>query len=253
LIATAPPGPYNRLAAETNLWGPLVPGEVTFAINVVVAALLGVAIGLERQFRQHPAGMRTNGLVCLGAALFVSLSRMIDHESSPTRVAAQVVSGLGFLGGGVILREGLNVRGLTTAATLWCSGAVGTLAGAGQLLPAAIGTAAILVLNLVLRPLVQRIDAYMRTAVAVETLYRVKVVCGRQQEALIRSIFMRHINSQPNMLLQGIATQEMVAADQSAVVAEVCSAQRNDRYMEDVVRRMSIEPTVTAVSWERVR
>jgi putative Mg2+ transporter-C (MgtC) family protein len=197
--------------------------------------------------------MRTNGLVCLGAALFVSLSHMVDHEASPTRIAAQVVSGIGFLGGGVILREGLNVRGLTTAATLWCSGAVGTLAGAGQLLPALIGTAAILVLNLALRPLVQRIDARMRTAVEVETLYRVKVVCGHHQEAIIRSIFMRHINAQPHMLLQGVATQDMGAGDQAAVVAEVCSTQRNDRYMEDVVARMSIEPTVSAVSWERVR
>ncbi|HZY84863.1 MAG TPA: MgtC/SapB family protein, partial [Gemmataceae bacterium] len=66
-----------------------MPDNLAFALNVSVAALLGVLIGLERQFRQHPAGMRTNGLVCLGAALFVSLSRMIDHESSPTRVAAQ--------------------------------------------------------------------------------------------------------------------------------------------------------------------
>jgi putative Mg2+ transporter-C (MgtC) family protein len=64
---------------------------------------------------------------------------------------------------------------------------------------------------------------------------------------------MRHINSQPHMLLQGIATQDMGAGDQAAVVAEVCSTQRNDRYMEDVVARMSIEPTVSGVSWERVR
>jgi putative Mg2+ transporter-C (MgtC) family protein len=247
------PGPYNRLAAETNLGGPNVPEVVNFALNVGAAALLGVAIGLERQFRQHPAGMRTNGLVCLGAALFVSLSRMVDREDSPTRVAAQVVSGIGFLGGGVILREGLNVRGLTTAATLWCSGAIGTLAGAGQLLPALIGTLAILALNLALRPLVQRIDAHMKNAVAVETFYRVKVVCGRHQEAVIRSIFMRHINAQPHMVLQGVATQDLGPADQAAVVAEVCSAQRNDRYMEDIVARLSIEPTVSAVSWERVR
>src|SRR5277367_6021962 len=102
-----------------------------FARNVGVALLMGFAIGLERQFRQHPAGLRTNSLVCIGAALFVSLSRLITPESSPTRVAAQVVSGIGFLGGGVILREGWNVKGMNTAATLWCSAAVGTLAGSG--------------------------------------------------------------------------------------------------------------------------
>src|SRR5258708_6342249 len=104
-----------------------------FAINIAAALVMGIAIGLERQFRQHAAGLRTNALISVGAALFVSVGRMVDHESSPTRVAAQVVSGIGFLGGGVILREGLNVRGLATAATMWCSAAVGTLAGLGFL------------------------------------------------------------------------------------------------------------------------
>src|SRR5579871_6440953 len=99
-----------------------------FLLNMATALLLGAAIGLERECRQHTAGLRTNTLVALGAALFVSLSRLVEHESSPTRIASYVVSGLGILGGGVILREGLNVRGLNTAATLWCSGAVGVLA-----------------------------------------------------------------------------------------------------------------------------
>ena len=94
---------------------------VTFALNTGTALLLGMAIGLERQYRQHTAGLRTNTLVCLGAALFVSLPTFLPGESSPTRIAAQVVSGIGFLGGGVILREGLNVRGLATAATMWAT------------------------------------------------------------------------------------------------------------------------------------
>ena len=98
-----------------------------FVLNVGTALFLGMAIGIERQYRQRTAGLRTNALVCLGSALFVSLSHLIDHESSPTRVAGQVASGIGFLGAGVILREGLNVRGMNTAATLWCSAAVGTL------------------------------------------------------------------------------------------------------------------------------
>jgi putative Mg2+ transporter-C (MgtC) family protein len=230
-----------------------VPELLTFALNIGAAGLMGVALGLERQFGQHPAGLRTNTLVCLGSALFVSLSHMIDHESSPTRVAGQVASGMGFLGGGVILREGLTVRGLNTAATLWCSAAVGTLAGAGLLLPGLIGTVAVLAVHLGLRPVVQRIDARMKKAVSVETLYRIKVVCGRPQEAVIRSIFLRHINSQPHMLVQGLATQDIDHADQAAVVADVYSAQRNDRYMEEVVARMSVEPSVSAVSWERVR
>lgn len=77
---------------------------VAFAANIGAALLMGTVIGLERQIRLHTAGLRTNSLVCLGAALFVSLSRLIDHEGSPTRIAAQVVSSIGFLGGGVIFR-----------------------------------------------------------------------------------------------------------------------------------------------------
>ena len=134
---------------------------LNFLMNTGAALVMGVAIGSERQFRQHTAGLRTNALVCVGAAMFVSLSHM-SHESDSTRIAAQIVSGIGFLGGGVILREGFNVRGMNTAATLWCSAAVGTMAGAGYVVQAALGTAIVLFVHLALRPLVQMIDAQAR-------------------------------------------------------------------------------------------
>ena len=109
------------------------------ALRLGAGLALGSVIGMERQWRARGAGLRTNALVATGAALFVLLSaygfdtgpRGGPRVADPTRVAAQIVSGIGFLGGGVILREGLNVRGLNTAATLWCAGAVGALAGAG--------------------------------------------------------------------------------------------------------------------------
>src|SRR6516164_3696530 len=146
-----------------------------FTLNVAIALFLGVLIGLERQFRQHPAGLRTNALVCLGAALFVSLSRLMGDEGSPTRIASYIVSGLGFLGAGVILRDGLNVKGMNTAATLWCTGAVGTLAGAGFALEALAGTAAVLTVHLGLRPVVRWIEAQTKTTMDVETYYRLRV------------------------------------------------------------------------------
>ena len=223
-----------------------------FALNVGAALLMGVAIGLERQYRQRTAGLRTNALVCVGAALFVSLSRLIEHESSPTRVAAQVVSGIGFLCGGVILREGFNVRGMNTAATLWCTAAVGTLAGAGFLLEGAVGTVAVLLAHVALRPVVRRLEARVVVAREVEALYRLRVVCDEQQEAVIRLVFLRHVNSQPGMALQGLSAQDTEQAGRTAVVAEVFSAERNDKYMNELVSRMGIEPGVSAVSWERV-
>jgi putative Mg2+ transporter-C (MgtC) family protein len=226
---------------------------ITFALNIGAALVMGMAIGLERQFRQHTAGLRTNTLVCLGAALFVSVSRTIDHEASPSRVAGQVVTGIGFLGGGVIFREGLNVRGLATAATMWCSAAVGTLAGLGLLAQAALGTVAVLFVHLALRPLVRIIQARTKGTGEVETVYRMRVVCLSQDASIIRGIFLRHINSQPQMTVQGIATQDTDQPDNSAVVVEIFSSERNDKYLNDLVSRLSVEPSVSAVSWERVQ
>jgi putative Mg2+ transporter-C (MgtC) family protein len=129
-----------------------------FALRLGAALLLGAAIGLERQWRQRTTGLRTNALVAVGAAMFVIMGGLISGDGSQGRVAAYVVSGIGFLGGGVILKDGFNIRGLNTAATLWCTAAVGTLAALGQIGLAAVGTAAVLVSNLLLRPLAQGVS-----------------------------------------------------------------------------------------------
>ena len=110
------------------------------ALTLGGAFLLGGLIGFERQWRQRLAGLRTNTLVALGAAIFVLFAGLFPGEASPTRVAAQIVSGIGFMGAGIIFKEGLNVRGLNTAATLWCSAAIGALCGAGFFFHALIAT-----------------------------------------------------------------------------------------------------------------
>jgi putative Mg2+ transporter-C (MgtC) family protein len=223
-----------------------------FALNIVAALLMGILIGLERQFRQHPAGLRTNALVCVGAALFVSLSSMVAHDSTATaRIASYVVSGIGFLGGGVILREGMNVRGMNTAATLWCSAAVGVLAGAGFILPGLFGTAVVLGLHFALRPISRRIDRGLKTASDVEIYYRIQVVCQLAEERTMRTILTRHINSHPTMVLQGLSTEDSDRPDRALVVADVYSVIRNDRAVEDLASRINIEPSVISVRWEK--
>lgn len=129
-----------------------------FTIRLSVAMLAGAIIGLERQWQHKNAGLRTNTLVALGACLFVLISEeLISKESGDsTRIIGQVVTGIGFLGGGVIIREGLTVRGLNTAATVWCSAAVGCLAGLGFFGETAIGATAILAVNLIIRFVEQR-------------------------------------------------------------------------------------------------
>src|SRR3974390_975255 len=99
-------------------------------VSLSVAFVFGTLIGAERQYRQRSAGLRTNVLVCVGAAAFVDLANRLDGAEGAVRVIAYVVSGIGFLGAGAIMKEGLNVRGLNTAATMWATAAVGAGAGA---------------------------------------------------------------------------------------------------------------------------
>jgi putative Mg2+ transporter-C (MgtC) family protein len=129
-------------------------------LRLSVAAALGGAIGLERELRERGAGLRTHLVVCLGSALFtlVSAYAFVGPKVDPTRIAAQIVSGIGFLGAGAIIRQGLSVRGLTTAATLWLVAAIGMASGAGYYDAAVIATAGAL---LTLGPL--RIVAYRAT------------------------------------------------------------------------------------------
>jgi len=225
---------------------------LTFALNVGVALLMGLAIGLERQFRQHPAGLRTNALVCTGAAMFVSLSHLMGDTASPTRVASYIVSGVGFLGGGVILREGLNVKGMSTAATLWCSAAVGTLAGAGFPAHALLGTVIVLTVHLSLRPLALWIDNRTKMATDVETVYHLRITCEEKQENLIRTILMRHIGSHSKIKLQGISSEENKDNHQSAIVmADILALDQQDKALQEIMSRLNIEPSVQSVSWKK--
>lgn len=129
-----------------------------FILPLLLAAALGALVGLERQWHQRMAGLRTNALVSLGAASFTLMSSMMEGDASPSRVAAQVVSGIGFLGAGVIMKEGANIRGLNTAATLWCSAAVGVMCGTGLWIGAVAVALMILLTNMALRPVVRVIN-----------------------------------------------------------------------------------------------
>jgi putative Mg2+ transporter-C (MgtC) family protein len=147
-------------------------GEVL--LRVVVAAVLGGAIGAEREIREREAGLRTHLLVSVGAALFtlVSAYGFSDFHYSqrsginldPTRIAAQIVSGIGFLGAGAIIRQGLSIRGLTTAATLWAVAAIGLASGAGYYSAAVITTALVLFSLWPLRLAAHRVFTRIRPA-----------------------------------------------------------------------------------------
>src|ERR1039457_2042620 len=129
--------------------------EVELALRLLLGLGLGSAIGFERQCRGHEAGLKTNALVAAGSAMFVM---MVSFFTEPDRIVAQIMPGIGFLGAGMIMRDGLHVRGLNTAATLWCSAAIGTLVGAGERAMPALAALTVVVANVVLRELAVWID-----------------------------------------------------------------------------------------------
>jgi putative Mg2+ transporter-C (MgtC) family protein len=128
-------------------------------LRLALAAALGGAIGLEREYHHKPAGLRTNMLIALGSALFSILSVQLGAAAgSPDRVAAQVVTGIGFLGAGAILRSGENIHGLTTAATIWVNAAIGMAAGIGSYAMAAGAAALTLIVLAILPPIERRFE-----------------------------------------------------------------------------------------------
>lgn len=127
---------------------------VDFVWRLLLAAGLGAAIGLEREYRRKPAGLRTNILIAIGSCLFTILSLEMGRASGTAdRISAQIVTGIGFLGGGAILRNRDSVHGMTTAATIWVNAAIGVAAGTGQYLLATVTTALTLVVLVVLPPI----------------------------------------------------------------------------------------------------
>ncbi|MDP2086293.1 MAG: MgtC/SapB family protein [Gemmobacter sp.] len=218
------------------------------AINLATAMACGALIGSERQIRQRMAGLRTNALVALGAASYVVFSQLFPDEVSPTRVAAQVVSGIGFLGAGIIFRDGFNVHGLNTAATLWCSAAVGLLAGAGAWPFALMLTAFVVLVNLGLRPLVRWIKKKTRAGVPLTRAWRLSVTCRPSQEGDVRALMLR------NLALGGLHLSEVSAVTAAEGLIEIAATITGegllDKDLEQAAARMAVEPGLASVRWQ---
>ncbi|MHB1669537.1 MAG: MgtC/SapB family protein [Thiomonas sp.] len=155
--------------------------RVQILASLLMAFVLGGIVGYERQYRQRTAGLRTNVLVAIGAALFVNMADRLDGHGGSVRVIAYVVSGIGFLGAGVIMREEGNVRGINTAATLWGSAAIGAACGAGLFFEASLGALFVLAANTLLRPLVNAMNRQPLDIKAVEATYTVYAIAEREQ------------------------------------------------------------------------
>jgi putative Mg2+ transporter-C (MgtC) family protein len=227
------------------------PSHVEFAIRVACALLFGSFIGVERQWRQRLAGLRTNALVAVGACLFVLVTPLIGSGVNSTQIAAYVVSGIGFLAGGVIFKERLSVSGLNTAATLWCTAAIGVLTGYGFLIEAAIGASVILIANTVLRPIVQRINRTPMEGSEIVSSYEIKAVCRQDVEERIRTTMIGAVRA-ATMTLTAVYSDDIENTDRMEVVADVSVTGRPDAKLEKIVQRVGVEAGVFGVSWKIV-
>ncbi len=228
--------------------------QLQMALHLAAGLGFGALIGVERQWRARLAGLRTNALVAGGSALFVLLSQygFMSTENiagyDGSRVAAQIVSGIGFLGAGVIMRDGLSVRGLNTAATLWCSAAVGALAGTGLFVLAAFGTLGVVGANLLLRPLGRRLDRQPAGGAEIASDYHFEAVCTEAAEAHIRALVVQAV-TRPGFRLRGVHSHDAAQPGKVTVSAELTTDRRDDSLLEEAVSKLSLEPAVTAVTW----
>jgi putative Mg2+ transporter-C (MgtC) family protein len=222
---------------------------VNTAVCLLAAFVLGTLIGAERQYRQRSAGLRTNALVALGAAAFVDLGERVGGPGS-TQVLAYVVSGIGFLGAGAIMKEGVNIRGLNTAATLWCSAAVGAAAGAALLIEAATLTGLVIAGNTLLRPLVNAINRIPLDEAASEANYQVRLTATPEHAAEAREALVEALEG-ANYPVADIDTTER-GDDLVDIVATLVATSVVADELDAIATRLERTPGVEHATWESV-
>jgi putative Mg2+ transporter-C (MgtC) family protein len=224
---------------------------IDLLVRVGFAVLLGVAIGIERQWRSRLTGLQTMALVSMGAALFVVLGAYSFHpNSNPAQVAGSIATGIGFLGGGVIVKQGMSVTGLNTAATLWATGAIGALAGAWMWREALTGAGIVIVANGLLHPLGRRMDRVrfepLREGLPAD--YRIDVVCRTEALDRVRARVI-DVLGETGFQLKSIGAAPTNTPEQTDVQAELGTDQRDDSQLENAVRMLGGEPEVFSAAW----
>ena len=219
-----------------------------FLTRLSLALFCGLLIRAERQWRQRTAGLRTYMLVSVGSALFVMVSCLTPNESSPTRVASQIVTGVGFLGAGVIMHSGLTIRGLNTAGTIWCSSAVGTLAGSGYLTQSAIGAFVVLLINTLFYPLVGVINRQPVDPREQEVNYALQLTFHGTPESSLRGLLVQLVGVSSLTLHQLESVKG--AGDNHLIKAVLSSPERHDGELEQLASRLCLEKNVVGLNWQ---
>lgn len=237
----------NTLAAIFSQFAIDGVALATTAICLSTAFVLGTLIGLERQWRQRTAGLRTNVLVAVGAAAFVDLGLRTAGADGSVRVISYIVSGIGFLGAGVIMKEGTHVRGLNTAATLWASAAVGSFAGARKPFEAMLVAGFVLAGNTLLRPLVDAVNRRPISPNETEAIYRVHLICPPEKVSEARDLLADELemHNYPIREVETLSERE----DTVELVAELVPTTANPTELDIIVEHLVKHHGVTSATW----
>lgn len=228
-----------------------------FILHMVVAGVLGGIVGLERQWSRHQAGILTTLIVSLGSYAFTAFGYLLSDASVDlTRIAAQVVSGIGFLGAGVILREGGNVRGLNTAATVWASASIGILCCLNNLTYACLIAASIILFHLILHPVSDFLAQKRKYEKSekkknVETYYKISVSCPEEYELEIRKSIMSIIKNEPDALLHNMeSTNDTDQKGTKKIRAYITTKKDNDALIESIIMKVGKNEDIISAGWK---
>ena len=217
----------------------------TFTYRIISCFILSILVGFERQYRHRMIGLRTNVLVSLGAFLFVSMSFGLSPDNQDiTRVASSVVSGIGFLGAGVILRDGKRIKGLNTAATLWCVSAIGVLTACGMVMEATIGTILVLISNIFLRivslGIMNKVKKYQKETCTI------RISCDKKIEVIVRTSLSKFIENN-GLFLESLEKSEIT--EKEVKLKAVIITMRTE-VVEEIVNNLSAEPGIISINYE---
>jgi len=221
-----------------------------FFAHALLSLVLGSLIGLERQWHRRLVDLKTSALVALGAALFMMTAATPAGWLEPIRMAAQIVTGIGFIGGGLLFRDGTHTRGINTAATLWCAAAIGTLCGLGRDAEAAIGTALLVAANVVLRDVAQRLSLRMGLNDSLTELISFEVECTPAATSRVRAALERALHERKGELR---AVTEARTPHATILITAVAAFESADprTEVEAVVDAADAWEDVLSVSWGR--
>ncbi len=233
---------------------PAITTILGFVIRILIAAVLGAAIGIERELRKHYAGIVTNLIVCIGAFGFTSFSYLAgDANTDVTRVAAQVVCGVGFLGAGVILSDGTKVKGINTAATIWAAAAVGILCCLDKIWFALILAAVVILSHLLIHPISEAIRKQRQydkeKNAKEEAFFQISLTCREEAATHIKEKMIGYITSLDGVLLRKFDT--MVLEDGNIKLhAGISMKKKNDETVEEIIAYIATDKNIISTGWK---